>query len=341
MSEVTVIGIDLAKNVFELSGQNRGGRVIYRKRVRRNKLLETVAQLSPCLIGMEACGGSHYWARQFKALGHRVRLMPPQYVKPYRIGGKNDRHDADAVCEAAGRAQLPEVAIKTPQQQAMQALHRIRSQFVGQHTALGNCAHGLLQEFGIVVRRGHVPLRRALDEALENPDLPEDLRAALRPLSEQMFALKTRIDELTVRIERAVREDQQHRRMVETPGVGPLVVTAFTTTVGDPQAYANARQLAAALGLVPEQASSGDQEKLLSISKRGDRYLRGLLVHGARAALKVAHGKSDPYSRWMCALAKRRGHNKAVVAIANKNARILWAMMKTGEAFRPERAVAA
>ena len=340
ISEVTVIGIDLAKNVFELAGQNRGGRIIYRKRVRRSKLLETVAQLPSCLIAMEACGGSHHWAREFAALGHRVRLLPAQYVKPYRVGPKNDRRDAEAVCEAATRSQVPEVAVKTRNQQAMQGLHRVRSQLVGQQTALSNCARGLLQEFGIAVPRGRAPLRRALAEILAGPNLPEDLVVALQAIAEQLRELAERTGQLTARIEQAARADERHRTLLSARGVGPITVTAFTATIGDPSAYANGRQVAAAIGLVPAQNSSGDRERLLGISKRGDRYLRSLLVHGARSALKAARGKSDPLSRWMCRPADRRGHNKAVVAIANKTARILWAMMKSGESFAPERAVA-
>jgi len=340
MNEVTVVGIDLAKNVFELAGQNRAGRVVYRKRVRRSKLLETVAQLPPCLIAMEACGGAHHWAREIAALGHRIRLLPAQYVKPYRVGPKNDRRDAEAVCEAATRSQVPAVAVKTRNQQAMQGLHRVRSQLTGQHTALSNCARGLLQEFGIVVPRGHARLRQALAEILAGSDLPEDLVVALHTIAEQLRELGERIGQLTARIAQAARVDELHRRLLSARGVGPITVTAFTATIGDPSAYANGRQVAAALGLVPAQSSSGDRERLLGISKRGDRYLRSLLVHGARSALKAARGKADPLSRWMCRLADRRGHNKAVVAIANKTARILWAMMKSGESFAPERAVA-
>lgn len=341
MNEINVVGIDLAKNVFELAGQNRGGRVVWRKRVRRSKLPATVSQLPPCVIGLEACGGAHFWARQFEAMGHRVRILPAQYVKPYRIGTKNDAHDADAVCEAAARAHVPEVAIKSPDQLALQALHRVRRQLVGQHTALGNCARGLLQEFGIVVRRGHAPLRRALAEALDDVELPEHLRAALQPIRDSLTRLETQIDQLGRRLERVVAQDEQYRRLTQPTGVGPLTATAFATFVGRPESFDNGRQVSAALGLVPAQASSGEREQLLGISKTGDCYVRGLLVHGARSALKAARGKSDPMSRWMCRLAQRRGHNKAVVAIANKNARILWAMMKSGQDFRPERAVAA
>lgn len=341
MNEVTVVGIDLAKNVFELAGQNRAGRLVYRKRVRRSKLRETVAQLPPCLIAMEACGGSHYWAREFMSLGYRVRLLPAQYVKPYRTGPKNDRRDAEAVCEAATRSKIPEVAVKRPDQQAMQGLHRVRSHLVGQRTALSNCARGLLQEFGIVIPRGHAALRRMLTEVLSEAALPDDLIVALQALADQLGELTIRIDRLTARIEHEARGDALHRTLLTARGVGPITVTAFTAAIGDPSAYRNGRQVAAALGLVPAQDSSGDHHRLLGISKCGDRYVRSLLVHGARSALRAARGESDPLSRWMCRLADRRGHNRAIVAIANKMARILWAMMKSGEAFVANRAVAA
>lgn len=341
MSEINVIGIDLAKNVFELSLQNRTGRVVKRQRLRRAKLLPTLAQYPPCLVGLEACGGAHDWARRIQTLGHRVRLLPPQYVKGYLIGTKNDAHDADAIAEAATRPHVPEVAVKSPEQLALQALHRVRQQAVKQHTALGNCARGLLAEFGITVRKGHAPLRRALAEVMDASDLPEPLKLAVQSLAESLAQLRAQITHLTTAIERAASHDAVSCRLMQVPGVGPVTATAFVAGVGDARVFRNARQVPAWLGLVPRQASSGDHQTLLSISKRGDRYLRGLLVHGARAVLKTARHKSDRYSRWMCAVAERRGHNKAVVAIANKNARILWAMMRSGQDYRPAPAMTA
>lgn len=338
MNEVTVIGIDLAKNVFELCGQNQHGKVVLRKRVRRAQLASTLANLPSCLIGMEACGGAHYWAEQFKAMGHRVRLLPAQYVKAYLVGAKNDGNDADAICEAATRDRVPDVAVKSVDQRATQALHRVRQQAVKQFTALGNCARGLLLEFGICLPKGHAALRRGLAEVLDDPQLPEHLKVALSSINEQMVLTRHHIDRLTDQIKKAARLDHTCQRLMAVPGIGPITATAFVASVGDPQVFKNARQVPAWLGLVPKQLSSGERERLMGITKRGDHYLRGLLVHGARSFLRLAPGRSDPYSRWASRLAERRGHNKAVVAMANKNARILWAMMSHGERYRPSSA---
>lgn len=333
---VTMLGIDLAKTVFQLHRVDERGRITLTKRLTRHQLLPFVANLPPCLIGLEACSGAHYWAREFQNLGHQVRLIAPQFVKPYVQGDKTDRHDAAAICEAVSRPHMHFVPIKSLEQQDIQALHRVREQVVKSRTAVANQIRGLLQEYGVIIASGIGRLRTQLPTILEDADngltavgreLINDLYGRLQLLDEQM----TQYDR---RIEQVFQQDERSQRLAAVEGVGPLIATAFLAAVGDAHVFARGRQVAAWLGLVPKQASSGGKVRFAGISKRGDCYLRTLLIHGARAAVQAASQKSDARSEWIKRLRDRRGKNVATVAVANKNARILWALLATGRPYR-------
>lgn len=327
MSKITAIGIDLAKNVFELHGVDERGVCVLRKRLSRSRLLPLLAQVPACLVAMESCAGAHYWGREIGRLGHRVKLLAPRYVKPFVRGHKTDRNDAQAICEAALKPQMPAVAIKSEQQQAVLAVHRLRALVGKQVVQLANQVRALLGEFGHVAPRGHGPLRRLLAERMEL--LPGVLQPGLRQALERWAALQADWQTLTARIERLAKADPLCRRLMQEPGIGPLSASAFVASIGDPRHYRNGRQVSASLGIVPRQHSSGGQVRLLGIGKRGDGYLRTLLIHGARSALRTVAGKDDSISRWAQELIRRRGMNRAVVALANKNARRLWAIWRS------------
>lgn len=326
MSEITTLGIDLAKSVFQLHGVDERGVAVLRRQVRRAQLLSTVAQLPSCRVAMEACASAHFWARQFLALGHQVKLIPPQYVKPFVKGHKTDRNDAEAICEAALRPRMAEVAVKSEEQQAVLALHRIRGLLGKQRTQLANQLRGLLAEFGIAIPGGVAALRRALPEAVQR--VPSVLRPALEQARTRLVELERQCAEHTAQIEQFACANALCRRLMRERGIGPLSASAYVASVGDPTRYRNGRQVAASLGLVPRQHSTGGKAVLLGISKRGDKYLRTLLIHGARAVLRHVPGKTDALSTWLQQLARRRGVNKAAVALANKNARRLWAIWR-------------
>lgn len=330
------VGVDLAKLVFQVHGVNRAEKVQQRKQLRRSQMLGYFGKLEPCLIGMEACGGAHYWARELSKLGHDVRLMAPQFVKPYVKSGKNDANDAEAICEAVGRPSMRFVAIKTVEQQVIQAEHRIRSRLVKSRTALTNEIRGFLAEFGVIVAKSLGPLRRALPELLEDAEngLPGDFRVLLMGLSEELRALDERIAAFDARIAQVAREDDRIKRLLEIEGIGPITASALVAAVGDATQFNSGRDMAACFGLTPRQHSSGGKNRLGRISKRGDKYIRMLLVHGARAALKAAQNKGDGRSRWVKNLADRRNKNIATVALANKNARIAWSVLSRGESYR-------
>lgn len=335
--EVKRIGIDLAKSVFQVHGVNGSEKTVLRKKLSRGKLLAYFAQLSPCLIGMESCGGAHYWARELQKLGHEVRLMAPQFVAPYRKNDKNDSNDAEAICEAVGRPNMRFVPIKNEQQQAVLALHRARELLVGERTALINQARGLLAEYGIVVAQGPARLRAALPEVLEDAEngLPALAREVFADLYDRLQNLEKRLGDYDRRVERLAREDASARALMQVEGIGPLTATAISASVGDARMFKNGRQFAAWLGLVPRQFSSGGKSRQGRITKRGDVYLRTLLVHGARAVMRYMVQREDAKSRWVAALKERRGFNKAVVALAAKNARVLWAILAKGTAYQP------
>ena len=334
--KVTTVGLDLAKNVFQVHGVNARGKAVMRRQLKRAQVREYFANLAPCLVGMEACGGSHYWGRELTKLGHTVKLMAAQFVKPYVKGGKNDRNDAEAICEAVGRPNMAFVAIKGVEHQDLQGLHRIRQRLIQERTALVNQTRGLLAEYGIVIAQRVNQVRRALPVILEDGDngLSGFGRELFADLYEQLVASDQRVEAYDQRIARAHRANPLCLKLAQVEGVGPVTATAFVAAVGDARQFANGRQCSASLGLVPRQHSSGGKTVLLGISKRGDRYLRTLLIHGARAVLKGSAKKTDARSCWLNAVRERRGHNVAAVALANKNARILWALTVGQEAYR-------
>lgn len=338
---VTRIGVDIAKQVFQVHGVDRHDKVVVRKQLRRAQFLAFFAKLAPCLIGIEACGGSHHWARELSKQGHTVKLIAPQRVKPYVKNNKNDARDAEAICEALGRPSMQFVPIKTVQQQDLQALLRVRAELVHQRTAKANQTRGLLAEYGLVIAKGIEQVRKALplmldEQAEHGQSLTEGFRVLLRGQWEDLQGLDTRIDALDLRLRQIAREDEAAHRLCEIPGVGPQTAVALVVALGNASAFERGRDVSAWLGLTPRQHSTGGRERLLGISKRGDSYLRTLLIHGARAVLQFAAKKTDGRSRWLMSLAKRSHPNIAAVALANKNARIAWALLKHGGAFRAD-----
>ena len=334
MSKIKVLGIDLAKNIFQVHGNDENGRCVLQKKLSRKGLLEFMVNMEPCLIGMEACGGSNNWARKFRKMGHEIRLISPQFVKPFVKTHKNDARDAEAIAEALVRPNMRFVPIKMPWQQEVQSLHRVRERLIGNRTALVNQSRGFLQEFGRVLAKGVGQLMAQIPFILEDAqnELPPLMREIIAHLYQQLKTLKEDIQFCDQKIIQIIRSSELCQRLQEIPGVGPITSSAVSTL--DAKAFKNGREFSAYLGLVPKQRSSGGKNVLLGISKRGNGYLRKLLVHGARSVLKTAHLKDNRICRWVSALEKRRGRNRACVALANKNARIIWALMARGESFR-------
>lgn len=333
---IVTLGIDLAKNVFALHGVDATGKaVLMRPSVPRGKLLEVVASLPPCLIGMEACSGAHHWARLFQARGHTVRLMAPKFVAPYRLSGKkgkNDAADAAAICEAVGRPNMRFVPAKSLQQQSQLMVHRARQGFVQQRTATINRIRGLLSEFGIVLPLKAATVRR--EAMLQLEDLPGWANTVIGDLLSEVHRLDERIAQYDRHIEQIARDSAPARQLMQLPGIGATTATALVAMIGSGHEFKCGRQLSAWLGLVPGQYSSGGKQRLGRITKAGDPYLRMLLILGARSVLQSAKEKSDAVSRWAVQLAARVGYWKAIVAIAAKNARMCWAMLRRGEDFR-------
>jgi transposase len=335
--EMHVLGIDIAKRVFHAVGMDDRGNVVYRKRLSRHDLMPLIAKLPPVRIGIEACGGAHYWARRFRACGHEVKLMAPQFVKPYVKSNKNDSRDAEAIAEAVTRPTMRFVPTKDVDQQDIQALHRVRERLRGERTALVNAVHGLMHEYGIVMPKGVSKFRQAVVSKLEAA------KDKLTPLSQEMFwklveecaALEEQLAYDQEQLEALATTHPECQRLMTIPGIGPFSATALVAAVSDASAFKNGRQCAAWLGLVPRQHTTGGKERLLGISKRGDTYLRKLLVHGARATLRWVGRKTDRRSQWMRQLVERRGKNRTAVAIANKNARIVWALLTSHQAYEP------
>jgi transposase len=335
---VTLVGIDLAKNSFHVHGVDAAGKTVFSKKLSRAKFSPFVANLPACTVAMEACGGAHYWARRFRTFGHAVRLIAPQFVKPYVKTNKNDARDAEAIAEAAQRPGMRFVAVKTLEQQDVQAIHRMRSLTVERRTGQINQIRGLLLEYGLEIPQGRAALARRLPEILEDAEngLSARFRAELSVLAEELRHLDERIAYYDTQIEEIARHDAQAQRLMTIPGIGAKCATALSAAVGeDPALFGNGRALAAWLGLVPRQDSTGGRERLLGISKRGDVYLRQLLIHGARAVLRWVERKEDPTSRWATALKARRHTNVAVVALANKIARVAYAVMTSGKPYDP------
>jgi transposase len=333
MEEITTLGIDLAKRVFALHGVDGQGRVVLRRTVRREQLMQSVARLPRCLIGMEACAGAHDWARRFGELGHEVKLMAAKFVIPYRKNGKNDGNDAEAICEAVNRSNMRFVPVKSAEQQAVLALHRTRQGFVTERTAVINRIRALLTEFGVVLPQRAEVVRRQASGGAEG--LPVLARRMIEDLREHLVVLDERITAYDREIEALAKLSEPTRRLMTIRGIGPLTAQAIVATVGDARDFESGRQFAAWLGLTPQQHSSGGKSRLGHITKRGDAYLRGLLVQGARSALHTAARHTDRLSRWSMSLQGRRGYRRAQVAIAAKNARIAWALLSKNEELRP------
>ena len=336
MNEVTTIGLDVAKHIFQVVGCDRQGQVVKRKVLRRGQVRGYFANIPACVVGIEACASAHFWARALHQLGHEVRLIPPQHVKAYVRGNKTDYHDARAIAEAVRRPDLRFVAVKTPAQQAVQALHRLRAARVQERTALCNQVRGLVAEHGLVLAQGVGTLRRHLPELVEaGPHgLSEDFRTLLQACAQQLRELDAHIEGYTRLLAAHASRHEAVRRLQTVPGFGPVVASVFHAFVGTGGAFRRGRDVAAALGLVPKQHSSGGKTVRLGISKRGDRYLRSLLVHGARAVLRRAAHRDDRLSRWVTRLKETRGTHKATVALANKLARIGWAVARTETQYR-------
>jgi transposase len=335
--KITTVGIDLAKNVFQVHGVDERGKAVLKKQLKRHQVLGFFSNMLPCLIDMEACGGAHFWARRLQSQGHTVRLMAPQFVKPYVKGNKHDAADAEAICEAVSRPSMRFVPIKNIEQQAALSLHRARQGFVGERTAFANRIRGLLAEYGLIIPQGIRHIAQRVPEILEDAsnELTDAMRALLARLLEHLKELDRQIKELEGEITDWHRHNELSRKLENVPGIGPITASALVATVGKAQNFSNGRQLAAWLGLVPKQDSSGGETVLLGISKRGDAYLRTLLIHGARSALWTAQRRKAPVDRWMQGLLERRNVNVAVVAMANKTARIIWALLARDRQYDP------
>lgn len=334
--QVAYLGIDLSKKSFQLHGVDAKGNVVIKKKLNRKALLPFIANLPECVIAIEACGGSHYWCRKFTELGHKVRIIAPQFVKPYVKSNKNDAADAEATCEAVQRPNMRFVPSKDIEQQDIQSIHRIRSQAVARRTALGNQIRGLLMEYGVIIPKGISFIRRQIPLVLEDAEngLTVLFRELLSELYEEMVHLDRRIEKLELKLEVIATNSKECQLLLTIPGVGLLSATALLAAIGDISAFKNGRELAAWLGLVPRQHSTGGTPTLLGISKRGDTYLRTLLIHGGRTVVRVAAKHDDRRNQWIKELDKRRGKNISAVAVANKNARIAWAVLAKKEPYK-------
>lgn len=336
--KVSTVGIDLAKNLFQLHGVNELGKTVFKKQLRRHQMADFFVNLPACLVGMEACGGAHYWARKLQGFGHIVKLMAPQFVKPYVKTNKNDAADAAAICEAVGRPNMRFVPIKDVEQQSVLALHTVRQSFVKARTAQVNQIRGLLSEFGLIIPQGIWHIKTRVPDLIEDAsnELPGSFRLLIQRLLDHFKELDTQVDELELQIVKWHRQSSASSKLAQVPGIGPITASALVASLGDAKNFDNGRQVAAWLGLVPRQHSSGGKQNLLGISKRGDIYLRTLLIHGARSVIYNGKDKTDPTCRWINGIVNRRNNNVAAVALANKNARIVWALLTHDREFRPD-----
>src|SRR6476619_2499390 len=343
MQTITTIGLDIAKSVFQVHGVDAAGQVVVRRQLKRRYVLAFFQKLPPCLVGIEACASSHHWSRELQALGHTVRLMPPAYVKPYVKRQKNDMADAEAICEAVTRANMRFVETKTPEQQSCLVLHRTRHLFIRQQTAVINAIRAHLAEFGIIAPVGRNGVEQLLVVVADASDkrLPEVARACVAALGAQLQMLKAQILEFDRMIRAWHRSSEASRRLDDCPGIGPALATALVATVADPKVFRSGRNFSAWIGLVPKQHSSGGKDRLGSISKQGDRYLRGLFVAGALAVIRYAKIHGTKHRPWLTALLARRPTKIAAIALANKIARMVWAMMAKGERYKEPIALAA
>jgi len=335
---ITTVGIDLAKNVFQVHGIDARGKVVLRRQLRREQVVVFFVNLPPCVIGMEACASSHHWGRTLERFGHTVRLMAPQFVKPYVKTNKNDAADAEAICEAVSRPNMRFVPIKSIEQQAVLSVHRVRQGFVKARTAQANQIRGLLGEFGLIIPQGIRHVAQRVPALLE--DASNELPLAFRQLIDRLTCHLKELDQQVRELERQIvawhRSSELSRKLEKIPGIGPLAATALVASIADARSFDNGRQVSAWLGLVPRQCSSGGKSTLLGISKRGDTYLRTLLIHGARSAIRAAQCRSEIKNVWLANLLNRRHVNIAAVALANKTARTVWALLAHGRDFKPD-----
>jgi transposase len=343
MQAITTVGLDIAKSVFQVHGVDAAGKVIVRRQLKRRHVLPFFQRLPACVVGMEACATSHHWSRELRALGHTVRLMPPAYVKPYVKRQKNDAADAEAICEAVTRANMRFVETKAPEQQACLMLHRTRHLFIRQQTSVINAIRAHMAEFGIVARVGRNGVAELLEVAADPTDrrLPEAARTCVAALGVQLRMLKAQILEFDRRIGAWHRSSQTSKRLDQIPGIGPALATALVASVPDPKAFRSGRNFSAWIGLVPKQHSSGGKDRFGSLSKQGDRYLRGLFTAGALAVIRYAKVHGTEHRPWLTALLARRPTKVAAIALANKLARIAWAIMAKGERYKEPAALAA
>lgn len=335
---ITTLGIDLAKNIFQVHGADTKGKAVLKKTLTRNKLPEFIANLPKCQIVMEACGGANYWARKFKGYGHDVRLISPQFVKPFVKNNKNDRNDAEAIVEAASRPSMRYVSAKTVEQQDMQSLLRLRESCIEIRTKISNQLRGLLAEYGIVISQGITHLHKALSKILDRNE-DNELTLGLKEMLEMQYhllkSIEQKISAYEEKVKMIAKNNEACQRVQAIEGIGPVTAVALAATIGNPNDFKNGRHFSAFLGLVPRQYSSGGRECLLGITKQGDSYLRKLLIHGARSVVLYSGRKTDTRSRWINDLKWRAGSNRTCVAVANKNARIVLALLKHNEKYRP------
>lgn len=336
--DISAVGIDLAKNVFHVHGVNAHGKTVLQKKLSREQLKEFMTNLPSCLVGMEACGGSNYWARTFQRYGHDVKLMAAQFVKPYVKSNKNDHLDAEAICEAVQRPNMRFVSVKSIEAQDIQSVHRVRALLVKNRVALSNQIRGLLSEYGIVVAKTNNALIKKIPEILEDAEneLSDYARNLFSELYDQLKECMNKVKVYDKKIDQLCRDNEICQRLIKIAGIGPLCATAMVMTVGNAAEFKNGREMAAYIGLVPRQHSTGGKSRLLGISKRGDRYVRALLIHGARAAITRSTSMTNHQRSWVRQVQERRGVNKAVVALANKNARIMWSLIAKNEEYQPK-----
>lgn len=340
--QVKLIGIDLAKNVFQICGVNHAGKVVFNRQRTREKFLAELRKYPEVPVVMEACYSAHYWGRTLQAMGHDVQLIPPQHVKPFLRVNKTDACDARAICEASQRPDIHFVPVKSVEQQDLQLLQRLRSRHIRNRTALANQIRSIAAEYGLVFSPTLHQLRIQLPRTLEDADnqLSHVAREMIAAMADDLRVLDRKIEYLTQRLTQQAGHSPEWKRLQSVPGIGPIVAAALLAAVGSGKQFRCGRDLSAWLGLVPRQHSSGTSKRLLGISKNGDRELRALLIHGARAVMSRAKHRDDPLARWLLALRERRGHNKAIVALANKSARIAWRVIRYDETYEVHKAVA-